>query len=344
MILILATSRKTQGGITSVVKSHETGEQWKQFHCTWIAMHRGGGKKWRKLLYWASGLLRYILLLPFADIVHMHLSHARSIARKKQCMKLAKLFGKKTIIHFHPPGPQVFDNEAWHTSFEYLFTNADKVLVLSDQWKRWLKEYFNIEDNVQVLYNPCPTARRDESIERRKQILFAGRVEERKGVDVLLKAFARIAADCRDWTLVFAGHGELNEAKQLASSLGIDSQVRFLGWVSGTDKDRAFSEASIYCLPSRGEGFPMGVLDAWSYELPCVVTPVGGIPDIVENGKQGVIVPIGDDEALAEALKHLMHDEALRQEIVNNTQVFVNETFEAQHINMQLAEIYKSLL
>lgn len=306
-------------------------------------MHRGGGKNWRKLLYWVVGLLRYIMLLPFADIVHMHLSHARSIARKKQCMKLAKLFGKKTIIHFHPPGPQVFDNEAWHSSYEYLFSNADKVLVLSDQWKRWLKEYFNIEDNVQVLYNPCPNVKRDESVERKKQILFAGRVEERKGVDVLLKAFARIAADCRDWTLVFAGHGELDEAKQLADSLGITQQTKFLGWVSGAAKDRAFSEASIYCLPSRGEGFPMGVLDAWSYGLPCVVTPVGGIPDILVNEKHGMIVPIGDDEALAKALHQLITDEKLREDIVKNTQVFVNETFEAQHINAELAKIYKSL-
>lgn len=54
-------------------------------------------------------------------------------------------------------------------------------------------------------------------------------------------------------------------------------------------KEETFQKASIYCLASDGEGFPMGVLDAWAYGIPCVVTPVGGIPDIVKDGINGLI-------------------------------------------------------
>ena len=73
--------------------------------------------------------------------------------------------------------------------------------------------------------------------------------------------------------------------EQLAESLGVADRVDFLGWVAGANKDRAFRQVSIFCLPSYAEGFPMAVLDAWAYALPVAATPVGGLPDIVSDGE-----------------------------------------------------------
>lgn len=67
-VLVVATSRKTCGGITSVVKAHETGEQWKKYHCRWIQTHRDG-PAWRKLRYLVTALIEYMVLLPWYDIV-----------------------------------------------------------------------------------------------------------------------------------------------------------------------------------------------------------------------------------------------------------------------------------
>ena len=80
-VLVVATSRKTKGGITSVVKAHETGEQWKKFHCKWIETHRDGNSV-RKLWYLATALIEYICLLPFYDIVHIHVGLRTSVNRK----------------------------------------------------------------------------------------------------------------------------------------------------------------------------------------------------------------------------------------------------------------------
>ena len=80
-VLVVATSRKTRGGITSVVKAHETGRQWKKFHCRWIETHRDGNAV-RKLWYLITGLLEFVCLLPFYDIVHIHLSEPPSAMRK----------------------------------------------------------------------------------------------------------------------------------------------------------------------------------------------------------------------------------------------------------------------
>lgn len=89
-VLVVATSRKTRGGITSVVKAHETGEQWDKYHCRWIQTHRDG-PAWRKLLYLFTALLEYLVLLPWYDIVHIHVATTQSARRKKIFFELAKI-------------------------------------------------------------------------------------------------------------------------------------------------------------------------------------------------------------------------------------------------------------
>lgn len=93
--------RKTRGGITSVVKAHETGPQWKKFHCRWIQTHRDGNAV-RKLWYLCTALVQYVCLLPFYDVVHIHIATAQSARRKRLFFYPAKWLGKRTIFHFHP--------------------------------------------------------------------------------------------------------------------------------------------------------------------------------------------------------------------------------------------------
>lgn len=72
-VLVVATSRKTRGGITSVIKAHETGEQWKKYHCKWIETHRDSNKI-TKIIYAIKGAMLFMLYLPFYSIIHFHVS------------------------------------------------------------------------------------------------------------------------------------------------------------------------------------------------------------------------------------------------------------------------------
>lgn len=347
-VLILATSRKTRGGITSVVKAHETGEQWKKYHCTWIQTHRDG-PAWRKLWYLVTSLVQYVCLLPFADIVHVHTGGGTSTTRKMIFVKMAKVFKKKIIVHLHLGDEKYLMDETVNKDILRLLALADKIILLSPLWKRWTcKVLPDLEDKMDVLYNPCPKVTRFGK--KKKQILYAGTLLRRKGYDVLLRAFGKIAKQHPDWCLAFAGNpymedgfNELDDGKKITKELDIENQVEWLGWISGTEKEQVFNESSIYCLASEGEGFPMGVLDAWAYGIPCVMTPVGGIPDIVRDGTEGLIFPIGDFEALAEALERMINDESLRKSIVQATDKFVNDTLNINVINKKLGVIYKSL-
>lgn len=340
-VLVIATSRKTRGGITAVVKAHEAGEQWKKYHCKWIQTHRDG-PAWRKLWYLVTALIEYILLLPWYDIVHIHVATTQSARRKKLFFELSKMMGKKTILHFHPSNEKFLYEPHNRRLYRNLFSRADLVLVLSEQWRRWIKEALGLTEHIEVLYNPCPNVE-IKLEQKQKEILFAGTVILRKGYDCLIRGFAKIAHKYEDWAVVIAGNGEIDKARAIAQECGVERQVEFLGWVSGTKKEEVFQRASVYCLASDGEGFPMGVLDAWAYGIPCVVTPVGGLPDIVKNGENALVFPVGDADALASQLDRLLADEHLRKKIAEASQRLACTTFNVNTINKQLGDIYEKV-
>lgn len=106
-VLVVATSRKTRGGITSVIKAHETGEQWKKYHCKWIETHRDSNKI-TKIIYAIKGAMLFMLYLPFYSIIHFHVSFQGSLTRKYYFSKIARATHKKIIVHFHPPPQMCF--------------------------------------------------------------------------------------------------------------------------------------------------------------------------------------------------------------------------------------------
>ncbi len=342
-VLVVATSRKTRGGITSVVKAHEKGLQWNQYHCKWIETHVDRGPI-RKILVFGIAVLKYLWYLPSADIIHFHLSEPVSAKRKKMLFDLAKLFKKKTIIHFHSFSPNTTIKGAHRELYRFLFSNADFVVVLSNYWKEAVNQEFNLGDRVKVIYNPCPSVPYATGYEKEKSILYAGTLNQRKGYKDLITAFSIIAPLFPDWKLVFAGNGEMEEGVQLSKEKDIEKQCVFLGWVSGEEKNKAFKQASIFCLPSYAEGFPMAVLDAWAYGLPVITTPVGGIPDIAEDGKNLLLFEPGDVNKLSKCLERVIKDTGLCKRLSDASISLAKTTFNIDTINKQVGELYDGLL
>lgn len=342
-ILVIATSHKTRGGITSVINAHKKGEQWQEFHCKWIETHIDKGAEW-KILYLIKGWLAFICLLPFCKLVHIHMSEPPSAIRKCLFVPLAKLLGKKVIVHFHAFSPDTTINSKYKNIYKYLFSQADCVIVLSQLWKNYVNEIFDLGDKVRIIYNPCTSEVSNKTYQKKKQILYAGTVNARKGYVDMIKAFAKIANRYPDWKIVFAGNGEVKQGEELAKDLKIERQAVFLGWVSGDAKDKVFKESEIFCLPSYAEGFPMAVLDAWAYGLPVITTPVGGIPDIAIDGKNMLLFNAGDINKLAENIQKLIDCDKLRNNIIKESIKLSHTTFNIDTINSQIGRLYKELI
>jgi glycosyltransferase involved in cell wall biosynthesis len=142
---------------------------------------------------------------------------------------------------------------------------------------------------------------------------FAGRLDEQKGVDVLLEAFRRLPRGPR---LRIAGTGPREEEyRGLASSLGIEGAVRFLGPVPRARLATLLCESHVFVLPSRYENLPLGVLEAMACARPVVAARVGGVAEMVDDGVEGLLVPPEDPHALALALRRLLEDGPLRRRL-----------------------------
>jgi phosphatidylinositol alpha-1,6-mannosyltransferase len=152
-------------------------------------------------------------------------------------------------------------------------------------------------------------------------VLYVGRLVERKGVRYLLEALAAMAPSIEARAVIIGDGPERPALEALARELGVIERVEFRGWVSPAELHRAYESASAFALPAvvdrRGdtEGLGMVLLEAMTYEIPVVSTPLGGIPDIVEPNRTGMLVPPNDALALAAALTTLATDAALARRL-----------------------------
>jgi len=162
--------------------------------------------------------------------------------------------------------------------------------------------------NLRVIPNPRTfSCQRPSDLESR-QVLAAGRYSAQKGFDMLLKAWRR--ASTAGWTLRIAGDGDLSELGDPAL-LGPDV---ILG--PAEDMQKEYAASSIFALSSRYEGLPMVLLEAQAMGLPCVCFACKcGPRDIIKDGRDGLLVPEGDIDALARALERLIKDDTLRREM-----------------------------
>jgi glycosyltransferase involved in cell wall biosynthesis len=138
-------------------------------------------------------------------------------------------------------------------------------------------------------------------------IVSAARFEPQKNPQGLIRAFARALPRLPGSHLILAGEGSLlGECRELAARLGLSGRAHFLGLCR--DVAELLSACDMFVLASEWEGVPMAVIEAMAARLPVVATAVGGVPELVEAGTTGVMVPPGDVEALAEAIADLARD------------------------------------
>lgn len=336
-VLMIATSKETKGGITAVLKAYEKSSLWEDFQIKWLESHTDG-TRFYKLLWAIRSYFLALFLIPRYNIIHIHLSQVPSLLRKVPFFIYAKLLKKKTIIHVH----STITDGPFNWLYRFLFKKANYVIVLSQSMKEWINKILKIEKNVVVIYNPC-IAIKERSTNKEKIILFAGVLTEKKGYLDLINAFALATHQYLDWKLVLAGSGDIEEGKILSKKLQIENRVFFPGWVSGTEKDILFSSASIFCLPSYTEGFPTAILEACSYGIPFITTPVGGIPDIVVDGKNGLLFQPGNIEELKEKLLLLISNPKTRLSFGESATELANNVFGLEKISKEIEYLYHTL-
>ncbi len=319
---MLGPAVKVRGGVSAVVASLLTAFEGESCEVHYVATHLDGPKL-LKAVAAVVGAVRLFFLLLFCrcDVVHVHMASFASFARKSKLLALSRAFRRPTVVHVHGAGFDYFFNEspaARQRAITHTLESADLVIALSDEWKRRLAKIAPAA-TIRVLMNPVVCAEFAGVADARPEVpagggtvLFLGAFGKRKGTFDLIEAGARVTKRRPDVVFELGGDQAVEELRTLIDERGLTDNVRILGWVRGEDKLAAFRRAHVFTLPSYHEGLPIAVLEALAAGLPLVTTPVGGIPEVIKDGVNGVLVTPGDVDALASGILRLLDDGELR--------------------------------
>jgi glycosyltransferase involved in cell wall biosynthesis len=226
----------------------------------------------------------------------------------------------------------------------------DRVVAISRATAEEIQSVVRVPVDVIPYTVALPPSPATNPADGRFRILFVGRLVERKGVDVLLRALAQLR-DLPQVEAVIVGDGpERQRLEALSRELGIDGQVKFTGRVPDDELRRQYAAASAFVLPAivdvRGdtEGLGVVLLEAMNSRIPVIASNAGGIVDIVEHERSGLLVPAGDAAALASAMRRLATDRTFARSLGEAGHRRLNEHFTWDSIVSRWTSIYTNVL
>lgn len=251
------------------------------------------------------------------DLCHINVSCNGSTVRKFFYAAICRRYGIPYVLHLHGgayPEYLAHSNPLLRRAIEHLFRSAARVFVLGSMWFDFVRDQIGVPaDRIAIIPNAVPARPEATEVKRADPplIVFVGLLHKEKGVDTLLEALRRLDDPTLSWQAMLLGGGDVDGYRARIERLGLRDRVRAPGWTPPEEVRPVLARASIFVLPSFIENLPMALLEGMSYGLCPVVTPVGAVPEVVRHGVSGLIVPVGDSRALADALRTVLSDRAL---------------------------------
>jgi len=211
----------------------------------------------------------------------------------------------------------------------------DKVVCVSDYMRRDMAARGCPEDKLVTVYNGVDIP--DAECADGDFVLSLGRIVRLKGLDTLIKAVSR--TDCH---LKICGEGpERKRLEKLSHRMGLTDRIDFMGWLSEEEKIRMLRECRMFVIPSIHEAYGMVAAEAMSYGKPVIASDTGGLPEVIGNA--GLLVPVGDDRALAKAMNSLDKDPEQRRQLGIAAKERMH-SFTWDEIAARTLDIYRDLL
>lgn len=284
------------------------------------------------------------------DIIHAHFLDA---ARYSTVIRTLLRPQPKLILHWHSTHGAGSESTLRKLAARWALTQADAILTCSNAAREYYCAEHRVEgSSVRLLYNPVDISEYDAAHPRNEfkaQVqthedeivaVFLGRLSvEIKGLDVLCGAVRELPEDI-PLRVALVGPGDIETVRE---QLAPPERVTLTGPVKRVDVPGVLRACDIAVQPSRTEGFPLTVIEAMAAGLPVVASRVGGIPEAVEDGVTGMLVPPCDPQALAEALRWMVEHPKGREEMGKRGRERA-QLFDVHTIASQLDEIYREVL
>jgi glycosyltransferase involved in cell wall biosynthesis len=305
------------------------------------------------------------------QISHAELSELLSVLSETRASLLHTYFGQiavhllplirtwenPSIVSFHGADVMVDMNKpAYRQATLQMLDSVTLVLVRSESLRRALVDLGCDPEKIETQRTGIPLEEfpfRDRAVPQNGEWRFvqAGRLIEKKGLPVTLRAFSKFLKQHPSAALTIAGEGPLlSDLQNLARELKIAERVSFTGFISQEQLREIYYQAHIFLHPSQTgrdgnqEGIPNSMLEAMATGLPVFGTEHGGIPEAIENGVSGVLVPERDDEALARALLDAAEDPDFLSRLTRSGAEAVRKKFDLQQQAQRLENLYLRLI
>lgn len=354
-ILITAPSLNTKNnvsGVSSVVNNilvttelnyihFEVGKQDKEKR----------GLKWILKQFYLPINLFMVFIRNKIDLFHLNAPlNKLSIIRDFTLLIVAKLFRKKTILHFHGGEflIKIPKNKVLFIFLKLYFKLGDKIITLSSYEKELVNKNYGIPLEKIVPLENCVIPLENIKKEKKEKIriIFLGRVVESKGINEIIISMKKLYDLRKDFEFYLYGTGPLENKIINELNNYMPDSFKFKGIISGKEKDDAMIKSDIFILPSiHGEGLPMALLEAMNTENICIVTDDGSMATVIANNENGFIVEKGNSNDLFDKLNTSINLILLENRIISkNAKNTILKKYNNTIYSKKLKEIYTELL
>jgi glycosyltransferase involved in cell wall biosynthesis len=291
------------------------------------------------------------------EICHIATAFGLSFVKHSVCVAVARLMGSKVLLHPHCSFYILYEQQGkvWQWFFRKVVGLCQGVVVLSNEWKR-LQE---VTPNCRIYYLPNAINLADyveigrEKIESKNDkpclhVLYLGHLGKAKGSFDLICAAKTILGQEHGIIFDLVGQeqiaGEMEQLTAQVVEFGLEQFIHIHPAVAGAEKIELFRSADIFVYPSYHEGMPMAIIEAMACGLPIIATQVGGIPDLVCSGTNGLLVPAGQPDQLAQAIQQLIINPQMRYSMQAGSYRLARENFDIETLISRLLNIYQASL
>ena len=300
-------------GLVTLARALLTQRFWGALALAWKTAPKGVKGRLYNLIYLAeAAVLAQRMKAQGVQHLHNHIAKASCTV----AMLASHISGIPYSFTLH--GPDIFF-EPHHWRLDAKIARARFVACIS-HFCRSQAMVFSGSDHWAKLHivhcgvDPARYAHRDR-LSGRARVLFVGRLAGVKGVPILLRTCAALRASGLDFDVTLVGDGPERAAHQaLASDLGL-TDIDFAGYQSQSRVAELLAQSDMLVLPSFAEGVPVVLMEAMAAQIPVITTRIAGVPELVEDGVSGLLIPPGDDVALGVAMADLLGDPGLRTQM-----------------------------
>ncbi|PFX98197.1 hypothetical protein COL41_04180 [Bacillus mycoides] len=355
-ILMIGPKSVNPGGITEFFNNLNQFNNEENFKLEYIGVCTSGnssfiGKILELLVAILMFFLKIIIFRP--DIVHINTSSNASFYRKYIFVVLAKILRKRVVLHIHSGAFLTFYEET-SLNVQKLIRHAlnisDMVLVLTDFWRAEFKKTIKFDTPICILSNFIDILKYrnngEKYIKNQKRVLFLGKISTKKGVYDILESISSVSKKYPNIEFVFAGNGHPEEIKQFTNKIkhmGVSENVNYLGWINFNIKKKYLHESDILVLPSYQEAFGIVLIEAMAVGLPIIASNIGGIPDVVKDRENALLIEPGDVSSLKESILEIFDDDILSNKLKSNN-LDKSKKYDVRKVIADLSAYYNEVI